>query len=309
MHRTAVVLNELGAIGLDHDLVECSDESFVQLSNGCLCCNVRNDLTMTLQDIAHRRAAGALPRFERVVVETSGLADPAPILHALMTARELDGLYVLDGVVTVVDAVVGSATLDRHEESRRQVAVADRIVLAKTDVDGAATAELRRRLARLNPGAPVLEVVRGDVAPAGLFGAGPAAIAAAPGALAGWLQVDGAGDVHRDHEDDISSVCVVRDRPLHAVTLPLLLTALAENCGEDLLRVKGIVHLAEDPLRPAVIHGVQHVYHPPALLDRWPSDDRRTRIVVVGRGIPERWVGGLLDLLDEEVAEVSAAVG
>jgi G3E family GTPase len=298
-------MNELGAIGLDHELVETSDESFVRLSNGCLCCNVHSDLTLTLGELAARRAAGTVPPFERVVIETTGLADPVPILHALMADRALAELYALDGVVTTVDALTGAATLDQHAESLRQAAVADRIVLTKTDAQGAETQALAQRLATINPGARLLKVVHGDASPSALFDGGAYAIAGKHPDLGRWLAdeaVSTAG-AHAHHRDDILSFCIVRDAPLHAVTLPLFLSALAENCGTDLLRVKGIVAVAEDPGRPAVIHGVQHVYHAPVWLERWPSGDRRTRIVFIGRGIPENWVRALLELLDEEVVE------
>src|SRR5712672_1559755 len=142
MSRTAVIINEFGAIALDHDLIETSDESFVRLSNGCLCCNVRSDLMRTLGDLAVRRAAGTVPRFERVVIETTGLADPAPILHALMTDRDLCEVYALDSVVATVDAVTGLATFEHHAESLRQAAFADRIVLTKTDLPDARTAAI-----------------------------------------------------------------------------------------------------------------------------------------------------------------------
>ncbi len=301
MARTAVIINEFGAIGLDHELIETSDESFVQLSNGCICCNVRSDLMLTLGDLAARRTAGTVPQFERVVIETTGLADPAPILHALMTDRDLRGVYALDGVVTTVDAITGLATLDNHAEARRQVAVADRLILTKTDADAAHTAATRARLAAINPTAPVLEVVSGAIAPSALFGCGAVDavavrswLAAETGALHGQAR-------HSNHQSDIASFCIVREQPLHAVTLALLLSALTENCGADLLRMKGIVQVSEDPSRPAVIHGVQHVYHAPVWLARWPSDDRRTRMVFIGRNLRETWVRTLIDLIDDEV--------
>jgi G3E family GTPase len=309
MSRTAVIINEFGAIGLDHDLIETSDESFVQLSNGCLCCNVRSDLVLTLGDLAARRAAGTVPQFERVVVETTGLADPAPILHALMTDRDLCEVYVLDGVVATVDAVTGLATLDRHDESLRQAAVADRIVLTKTDLPHAQTAALIQRLATINPGAPVLTVVSGAIAPSALFDCGLYNVTGKHSDVHTWLAHEAAiagGHARHHHQDDIASFCVVRDAPLRAVTLALLLSALAENCGADLLRMKGIVRVVEEPDRPAVIHGVQHVYHAPMWLARWPSDDRRTRMVFIGRNIRESWVCSLLDLLDAEVEDETA---
>ncbi len=313
MGRTAVIINEFGAVGLDHDLIETSEESFVQLSNGCLCCNVRSDLTLTLSDLAARRAQGTVPPFERVVIETSGLADPAPILHALMTERDLIGVYALDGVIATVDALLGLTTLDQHETSRRQAAVADRIVITKTDLDGAQTDAIKMRLATFNPGAQIVEAVRGAIPPAVLFDCGFYNVMGKHPDVGTWLahQIDthdGGAHQHKRHHhaDDITSFCIVRDEPLRAVTLPLLLSALAENCGADLLRMKGIVNVLEDPQRPAVIHGVQHVYHAPVWLPRWPSPDRRTRMVFIGRKLRERWVRELIELLDAEVAIESA---
>jgi G3E family GTPase len=310
MSRTAVIMNEFGAIGLDHDLIETSDESFIRLSNGCLCCNVRSDLMLTLGDLAARRAAGTLPPFERVVVETTGLADPAPILHALMTDRDLAEVYALDGVVTTVDALTGLSTLEQHGESLRQAAVADRIVLTKTDVPGAQTEAIGGRLKAINPGAPILAAVRGAISPAALFDAGLYTAAGKHPDVEAWLAEEAhaaaGGHAHAHHRDDIGSFCIVRDEPLHAVTLALLLSALAENCGADLLRMKGIVRVVEAPDSPAVIHGVQHVYHAPVWLERWPSDDRRSRMVFIGRNLRESWVRAALDLLEAEVADESA---
>jgi len=304
--RTAVIINEFGEIGLDHDLVETSDESFVQLSTGCLCCHVRSDLVLALGDLAARRAAGTLPPFERVVIETTGLADPAPILHALMTDRDLADVYALDGVVTAVDAITGLVTLDRHAESLRQAAVADRIVLTKTDVPEARAHALRARLAAINPGARVLEIVRGEVAPSALFDSGLFSTAGKHPDVAAWLAHDAGGEPHAHHRDDISTFCIVRDEPVRAATLALFLSALAENCGADLLRLKGIVRIAEEPERPAVIHGVQHVYHAPVWLERWPSNDRRTRMVFIGCNIRASWARALLELIEEEVADETA---
>lgn len=297
MARTAVIINEFGAVGLDHELVEASDESLIELSNGCLCCNVRSDLVLTLNELAAKRAAGSVPRFERVVIETTGLADPAPILHALMTDRAVNEAYALDGVITTVDALTGIAALDNHPESVRQAAVADRLLVTKTDVPNHRAAELCARLAQINPGAPVLEIAGGSVAPAALFDCNDAGHPR-------WLAHNG-----HAHTSGIASFALVRDKPLHAVTLPLLLEALAENCGADLLRLKGIVNVIEEPARPAVIHGVQHVYHAPVWLTAWPSDDRRTRMVFIGRNLSESWIRRLVELIDAEVGEELARRG
>ena len=311
MGRTAVIINEFGAIALDHDLIETSEESFIQLSNGCLCCNVRSDLTLTLGDLAARRGQGTVPLFERVVIETSGLADPAPIFHALMTDRDLSGVYALDGVITTVDALLGLATLDQNEESRRQVAVADRIVITKMDIDGVRTDALKKRLALINPGAQMVEAASGVIAPSVLFDCGFYDVAGKHPDVSAWLahESDSSGtahDHHHAHTGDIASFCIVREAPLHAVTLTLLLSALAENYGSDLLRMKGIVNVRENPQRPAVIHGVQHVYHAPVWLPRWPSADQRTRMVFIGRNLRVSWVCALIELLDAEVAVVAA---
>jgi G3E family GTPase len=306
MGRTAVVINEFGAVGLDHELVEAGDESTVQLANGCLCCSARSDLVLTLGDLAARRAAGTVPPFDRVVIETSGLADPAPILQSLMTDRALSELYALDRVVTTVDAVIGLATLADHEQSLRQAAIADTIILTKTDIPEARADTIAAHLATINPGAVMFDAVRDAPAPAALFGAMAGRVRDATVAAGARAALPRAAT---SHIEGITTFSIVRDAPMRAVTLALFLSALAENCGRDLLRMKGLVRIAEEPERPAVVHGVQHVYHAPSWLERWPSDDRRTRMTFIGKRIPESWVLDLLDLLDAEVADEMARVG
>jgi G3E family GTPase len=304
LSRAAVIINEFGEIGLDHELVEKSEDSVIALTTGCLCCKVRSDLTQTLHDLLRRRAAGALPqKFDHVVIETSGLADPAPILHALMTDASLAERVTLGSVVTTVDAVAGEATLEREAVSRKQVAVADRIVLSKLDLAGGDAASLRRRVAALNPGAPTLHAVRGRIDAANLFAtvrrtAGPE--------IDAWLG-EAPAHGHEDHDREIRAYAVVRAAPIRAVALTLFLEALAEHCGGDLMRLKGIVNIAESPEHPAVIHGVQHVFHAPAWLERWPSADRVSRMVFITRRVPQRWVEVLLDAVSAEVECVSAA--
>lgn len=308
--RTAVIINEFGEIGLDHDLIATSDESFVELTTGCLCCTVRGDLVRTLADLLRQREAGTVPRFERVVIETTGLADPAPILHAVMTDAELAGHFVLAGVVTTVDAVNGGATLDAHAVASKQAAVADRLVLTKRDLVAAEPAALIAHLRRLNPAAPLVVAVQGAIDPSLVLDCGLYDPTGKALDVARWLAAEAHGHGHgaHDHDQEITSFAVTRERPVRAVALALFLEALAEHAGAGLLRMKGIVNIAESPDRPAVIHGVQHVFHPPAWLDRWPSADRRSRIVFIASGIPKRWVERLLDMLDAEVAERSAAL-
>jgi G3E family GTPase len=304
--RTAVIINEFGEIGLDHELIEASEDSFIELTTGCLCCKVRTDLAQTLQDLLRRRGEGTCPPFDRIVIETSGLADPAPILQTLMTDRGLADRLVLGGVVTTVDAVNGAGALEREAVSQKQVAVADRIVLTKLDLAQAAGPLLLRRLASLNSGAPVLSADHGRIESRGLFDTGLYDLATKSIDVHGWLAEAAHGHSHDPHHDDIEACAIVRTQPIRAVALTLFLETLAEHCGADLLRLKGIVNIAESPERPAVIHGVQHVFHAPTWLERWPSDDRRSRIVLIGRRLPRRWVEVLLDAIGAEVDGVSS---
>jgi G3E family GTPase len=302
--RTAVIINEFGEIGLDHELIETSQDSVVALTTGCLCCKVRTDLTETLHDLLHRRDAGACAAFDRVVIETSGLADPAPILHALMTDNSLAGRLALGGVVTTVDAVTGARTLEREAISRKQVAIADRIVLSKLDLTDGPEAVLLNRLAALNPGAPPLRAARGRIEAETLFGLAPHDEKTGGRDIDTWLAQTPRHQHHR-HDAEITSYAIVRRTPIQAVALTLFLEALAEHCGADLLRLKGIVNVAESPDCPAVIHGVQHVFNAPTWLEHWPSADRASRMVFITRRIPQRWVEVLLDAIGSEVAGAS----
>jgi G3E family GTPase len=299
--RTAVIINEFGEIGLDHDLIETSDESFVMLQTGCLCCTIRSDLVLTLADVLRRRDEGTVTPFDRVVIETSGLADPAPILHAVMSDDVLAERLMLAGVVTTVDAVHGADTLQRQPESVKQVAVADRLVLTKTDLVAENPAALADRLAALNPSAPVLTACFGDIDPAWLF---DARIWDPSGKLSALADAPHQHDHDRDrHDGRTRCFALIRDQPIPAVALTLFLEVLVEHCGADLLRLKGIVDIAESPDRPAVIHGVQHVFHPPAFLNRWPSDDRHSRLVFIARDLPREFAEALLDAIEAEVRE------
>ena len=290
-----MIVNEFGEIGLDHELIASSDETLLALTTGCLCCAVRSDLVTTLLELEARAAAGEIT-FDRVLIETSGLADPAPILHALMTDADTARGYRLDTVLTVVDALQGEATLDRHPEARRQAALADRLALSKTDLVASADA-IGERLCALNPGAPLLR--SSEVAPAWLFAA------ADPEARAARLSssVAPARNAFAQHTDGISTFALERDRPIPALALTLLLQALAEHCGARLLRLKGLVDVAEMPGQPAVIHGVQHVFAPPEFLPRWPSDDRTTRMVFITQSVPAHFPARLLAAIEAEVLE------
>ena len=291
MAGTVVIVNEFGEVGLDHDLIESAEEDLVALSTGCLCCAVRGDLTRTIADLLGRRDAGEIA-FGRIVVETSGLADPAPIVQALAVDDGLHGVAALARIVAAVDAVTGPDTLAAYVEAQKQAAFADTIILTKTDIaDGAAA---RAAAEALNGQAGMLESEAGRVDPAVLL---PPADSAA--ALARWL--DRIGDGQAEHTDGITSVSLVRADPVPAIALTLFLEALAEACGPDLLRIKGLVQVAEAPGTPAVVHGVQHVFHALEWLEHWPSQDQRTRLVLIGRNLLPGWPRLLLQEIEREV--------
>jgi G3E family GTPase len=284
--RTAVIVNEFGEVGLDHLLLEASDEEIVLLEGGCLCCKARGDLVRTAGELLARRARGEAD-FERIVIETTGLADPGPILQALMGDREIAEELRLESVIATVDCAAGGATLDSHPEAVKQAALADRIVLTKTDL--ADPAGLAERVCRINPSAPQLTALHGAVDASLLFNA---------------FHEMRVYESHA-HSEDLTTFCLRRTQPLHAVTLALFLQVLAEHCGGKLLRLKGLVDVVESPGRPAVIHGVQHLFHPPEFLDGWPDGDRSTRIVVISQGLEAGWLQDLLEALEEEVQACS----
>jgi G3E family GTPase len=307
---SAVVVNEFGEVALDHALVAAGDDSLVSLSTGCLCCAVRGGLAETLLDLHRRREAGDVRRYVRVVVETSGLADPAPILHALMTDAAVAATHRLHSVAALVDALHGGAALDRHPEARRQAMLADRLVLTKADL-APDTAALEARLEALNPTAPVLVAGYGGAVPPEWLlapGAHSSAAAADPDALAAWLDA-AAGGAAAWHSPDLAAVCIEREAPLPAAALALWMEGLAEHAGGRLLRLKGVVRLAEAPERPLAIHAVRHLAHPPRWLERWPGGDRRSRIVLIGQGVPRHFPARLLAAVEAEVAEEEEARG
>ncbi len=288
---SAVIVNEWGDIGLDHELLETSEENLLGLANGCLCCATRGDLARTLIDLAARRRSGAIT-YHRVLIETSGLADPAPILHTLLMDPTIAEAHRVEAVVTVVDALLGTETLARHPEAEQQAILADRLLLSKTDL-APDTSALEAKLAALNPGAPIFRAVQGAIPPDVLF-----AGATRPETLRDWL--DTVAEPRARHSGGVETISILREDPLPGVVLPLFLEALAEHAGDKLLRMKGIIRVAEAPEKPAILHGVRHVLHPIEWREAWPSEDRRSRLVLIGQGIPQWWPARLLDALEEE---------
>jgi G3E family GTPase len=309
----AVLINEFGETAIDHLLVRRISEEMVVLDSGCLCCAVLGDLVTSLRDLFRKRVTGEVPEFRRIVIETSGLADPAPIIHTLMSDVFLSARYRLDGVICTVDAVNGAHTLDHHRESVKQAAMADRLLLTKQDIaDQAELARLQRRLAALNPTARQLTVAHGAADPADLLNCGLWNETTKSADVAAWLNEEalakresecGPGCANADHhhhhgperhDDHVSSFVLRFERPLSWEPLALALEVLMEMRGENLLRVKGIVNVEESET-PLVIHGVQHLFHPPAELPEWPDQDRASRIVFITRDIDRQAVQQLLE--------------
>lgn len=333
MEGTAVLINEFGEIGLDHLLVERIDEDTVLLNAGCLCCTVRGDLVRALRELAAKIEQGRAIR--RVAIETTGLADPAPILMTLMSDPVVLRAYRLDGVVTLVDAVNGAATLDAQPEALKQAAVADRLVLTKTDIASPhAAAAIGARLHALNPGAPLLRAREGDIDPDALLGAGPFDPDAKAPDVRRWLDAEAFGRHDHDHHEHhhhghhhhghahgqdphdpnrhdarIRAFCLSFDQPLHWEGIATWIEMLIMTRGDALLRVKGILNLAGEE-RPVILHGVQHVFHPPIRLPAWPTgDDRRSRIVFITRDLTRETIESGLAAFNQAAAEAPRIVG
>jgi G3E family GTPase len=304
LERTVAIINEFGEIGLDHLLIETTEERFALLDNGCICCTVRGDLVEMLKALVTRRETGDLPDFDRVLLETTGLADPAPVLHTLIAEAEIAALYRIDGVVVTVDAVNGTTTLLQYAEAAKQIGLGDRLLITKSDLAGQSqVADLLARLSTINPTADIVVVNDGHVDPSDILGIGPFAPDARSADVIAWFERAAAdnADAHRDHDcsgegcshDDhhrhagVHSFSLLIEGPVEWKPFAQWLEYVASLRGEDLLRLKGIVNVADKPGRPVVIHGVQHVFHPPKDLDRWPSAERRTCLVFIVRDIPQ----------------------
>jgi G3E family GTPase len=317
MADSAVIINEFGEIGLDHLLVEAIDGEVAVLASGCVCCTLRSDLEQTLRDLLAKRDRSEVPAFSRILVETTGLADPAPIIQLLLNNPLVSHFVRLDAVVTTVDVVNGLRQIDEHVEAVKQAALADRLLLTKTDLAAAeAIHALKDRLAELNPGAARHTVANGEIAPDALFGAALFDPSRKSADIDRWInerayQARGHGHGghhhgehgHGEHDQgdhrhsehghgehghsvDIRACCLTSDEPLSWDAVSSWLSRLRKGAGNDLLRVKGILNLVGENA-PVAIHGVHHVFHPPVQLDAWPNADRRSRIVFITRGIDQ----------------------
>lgn len=321
--RTVVVVNEFGEVGLDHQLFASSSDAVVVLENGCLCCTVKSDLVGTLNSLYHSQLAGEIPRCDNVVIETSGLAEPGAVLQAFLSEPTLDGLFRVASVLALVDAVNWRQTAEAHDEAVRQAALADQIRITKLDlVDDreSAASRLLLELRRINPSA--------EIAPVDLTSAAVAKLLASPGFDASdpladprpWLDVQAYQQAARhdhDHHDQehshhfegrgIESFVLTRESPLTREEAQFLLEGIAQNLGAGLLRVKGLLNIAEEPGRPAVIQGAQQLLHTMTWLDRWPDADQRTRIVFITHGVQRESLKDVIDLLDRVSARTFKA--
>jgi len=309
-----VIINEFGEMGLDHDLVAHSTENLVmEMSSGCVCCNIRGDLVKTLRDITWRYARDGQRWFQRVLIETTGLADPAPIIHTLMTHPQIASKYRLDGIVATVDMVAGMNTLDQHQEAVKQIAVADALLLTKADLITAVQRDaLLHRLDAINPSASRREVRNGEVEAKQVLNLGLFNAESKSPNVARWLKEeayaeaeshehihehdnhDQNGHVHdhaHDHEHDVNrhddhirAFCFTLEQPIPEATLADWLELLMSFVGSRVLRVKGILNI-EGNEQPIAIHGVQHIFHPPVTLPAWPSEDRRSRLVFITQNV------------------------
>jgi G3E family GTPase len=276
---TAVIVNEFGAVGIDDALVRDSADETVLLGNGCVCCITRTDLQAALRRLVFDRERGTVPPFGRVVIETSGLADPGPILQTFSTDRALGGEFHIDVVLTVVDAVTGAASLDSAAEARKQVILADRLVISKTDLADTSTVEsLKQRLQQLNPRAGIEIAVSGALDPQRV-------VEPAAGERSGFV-------AEAAHSDGVTSFVIQQDQPIEWLNFARSMETLIALRGADLLRVKGILNVAGCK-GPVVVQYVQHLAHPPVELEIWPDQNRASRIVFITRNIAERDVKAL----------------
>ncbi|MFP5404184.1 MAG: CobW family GTP-binding protein [Gammaproteobacteria bacterium] len=302
--RTAILMNEFGEVALDHQLLQKMEGPMALLSGGCVCCTISGSLSPTLKNLWMARQKGDIPPFERAVIETTGVADPVPVLDTLLHDNWIRARFRLDGVVTTVDALFGMGQLDEHAEAVKQVAVADTLLLTKTDLaPPEQTAALRERLAALNPAAAIVPVVHGEVDPAAIQNLGLWNAETKSLEVARWLKAQryrpasagplGARPTPAPHDARIAAFSVVLDAPLDRWGLQSALSMLTAFRAEHLLRFKAIVNLAGED-KPFVLHGVQHVLYPEVQLDAWPDDDHRSRFVFIVRDLDPVFVAKLL---------------
>ena len=325
MAKCLVIINEFGEIGIDHLLVSVPSENMMLLNNGCLCCVLKGDLADTFAEIHTKRSRGEIPWFDRVIVETTGLADPVPVIQTIVTDEDICDDFRLELVATLVDGVHGEAQLGQSAESVKQVVVADTLLISKTDLASAEKlAGLRESLRRVNPGASILDVHQGQIPLDSLLGGAARDIARKVEEIERWLAAEalnegykplprghtlhGHLDAHADdrHDPQLLTFCLSYDGQIRRSAVTLWLNMLANFLGADLLRVKGILNVEGEPV---VIHIVQTIVHEPTVLTQWPSDDRQSRIVFITRNIARSQIEKTFEVFAVGEASVPSGSG
>ena len=294
LSKTAIIINEFGEIGLDHHFIETSDEDLVELSTGCLCCVMRGDLQEAITRLLKKREEGWL--FDRIILETTGMADPAPIIQSLVLDKISAPKVMLDRVLVTVDSVTGLKSISEFDECSRQIAFADILLLTKTDLTENVAGLLEKELMHINNNAKIFKSNFGTIDLELILGKWKSEMLAFP---------ENEIDQHFHSHSDIISVSLCFEKPIYAVTLTLFLENLAEVLGSDLIRLKGLVYIKEAPETPAVVHGVQHIFHAITWHQGWPDGKKETQLVLIGRNISLPWVEAILETIEEEVKEIT----
>ena len=307
MANAAIIINEFGEIGLDHDLIETTDENVIELQNGCICCTIQGDLKSTLLNLLKKMEKGEISTFNHVIIETTGLADPVPIIHTLMTSLDLQRIYSIDGVITVVDAINGESTYNVHEEAVKQTAFADRIVLSKTDIaDKGRVNSLTKRIRTINPKVTIIKSNMNSVPVEKLLGLNDYNPQNKDWNVREWLEIEKNKSSkhlhhHHDHDvnrhgDDIETFAMVTSQPVSMTSVNFFLELLMSQMGENILRIKGILNIKGQEC-PAVIHGVQHIFHPLEWLEKWPSQNKQSRLVFITKNINKDTIDNLFKII------------
>ena len=309
MTNTAVIINEFGEVGLDHNLIETTDENIVELQNGCICCTIQEDLKSTLLDLIRKMERNIIPHFNRVVIETTGLADPVPIIHTLMTSLDLHRTYSIDGIITLVDAVNGEQTYDNHEEAIKQTALADKIILSKTDLSKKLNVNLiKNRIKKINPKADIIESNKKSLPISELLGLNDYDPLNKSWDVQEWLAIEKYKEndhKHHDHNhninrhgDNIESFSLVTNQQISMTTFNFFIELLSSQMGSKLLRIKGMLNI-KGKNGPAIIHGVQHIFHPVKWLEEWPDEDHSNRLVFITRDIKKSYIEEFFKIIGE----------
>lgn len=298
LSNSAVIINEFGEIGLDHDFVAGNDTALIELETGCLCCISKSSLAETLTRLVNHRSRQERAPFDRIIIETSGLADPAAIMHTVMADKELAQKLAVSKTITTIDALFGADLIDREPLALKQAALADSLVFTKTDLSQGVPKALDDRLSQVNALAARVIAVNGLMSEEDFSAAisQPSSIGKRWDELALQFQPD-ATPLHGYPQ----TFCLTRDKPISALTLALFMEALSEHFGRDILRLKGIIRLAESDQRPALIQGVEQYFHPTTLLPDWPTPDRSSRLVLIARDVQKAWIEALLNAVEHEV--------